>query len=168
MQYLTNTKKAKAVSYSFAARLKSSCHTLLGVNPQFDSYEYCKDTILSEFMYMSPRQFYIKYSEECIKPILGKEFFGSCFVNWVENTIFDDSTVIVSDCGFKEEILPIINKFGAKAVTIIQLEKPGCDFRNDSRGYISNPNVKTYHIHNNDSLAEFYTKLEEVVKEILA
>lgn len=157
--------KYKARHYSFANVLKSGCHAFLGLSNNPNTYESCKDTPLPEFMGYTPRQFYIKFSEECIKPVFGKDFFGRCFVNWIDNNVFDDKTIIISDCGFNSEVLPLLNRFGAHNISIIQLERGGFDFRNDSREYVSPPNVKIHRIVNNGSHEEFYERIDECLKK---
>lgn len=162
-------KKITSFKYSFAQRLKESSHSLLGLYVAYDAFEHCKDTPQSRFMGLSPRQFYIKYSEQCIKPAFGKDFFGKCFVNFLENNILDtsDLTVIVSDCGFEEEVYPIVDAYGKDNVVVIQLERCGHDYSNDSRSYISYPGSKCFRVSNNESIEKFYEKIERIVDEVL-
>jgi len=82
---------------------------------------------------MSKRQAIIHVSENVIKPNFGNDAFGQMFVNNLPN----EGVVFVSDGGFKEELLPVINHVGKENVLIIRLHRNGCDFSNDSRDYLT-------------------------------
>ncbi len=77
---------------------------------------------------------YIHYSENVIKPIHGKEWFGKMFVKAAHEAF--RRTVIVPDSGFREEAERVIREFGADHVTLIRLHREGIDFTGDSRSYI--------------------------------
>jgi hypothetical protein len=129
----------------------------------------------------SRRDAMIYVSEQFIKPKYGKDYFGK----QLSKRMTEDGLFCVSDGGFQEELSPIINKFGAESITIIQLTREGCDFSSDSRRYFNGnlvqefilgketPIVKshllpdqfpirTYRVHNNDSIESFYRTLQAI------
>ncbi len=129
----------------------------------------------------SRRDAMIYVSEKYIKPKYGKDYFGKQLSKYI--TI--DGLFCVSDGGFQEELSPIINKFGAESITIIQLTREGCDFSSDSRRYFNGnliqefilgketpiskshllPDqfpIRTYRVHNNDSIESFRNTLQNI------
>jgi hypothetical protein len=129
----------------------------------------------------SRRSALIHVSENVIKPKYGKDFFG---VKSVEEMDFD-GRYCFSDGGFQEEVVPIINKFGADRIAIIQLTREGYNFSSDSRRYFNGNivheyvlghetkiyqtdvlkdkiDVRTYRVHNNMSLHEFCMTLDKI------
>ena len=119
--------------------------------------------------------------EKFIKPKYGEDYFGKRLSDQMTNT----GLFCVSDGGFQEELTPIINKFGAGSITLVQLTREGCDFSSDSRRYFDGilveefilgketPLVKchllptkfpirTYRVHNNDSIESFHRTLQTI------
>ena len=80
----------------------------------------------------SPREFMIWISETVIKPTFGKSYFGERLAVDVEN--MDVPTVICSDGGFSDEIIPLITR--GHEVIICRLHRNGFTFEGDSRNYI--------------------------------
>jgi hypothetical protein len=130
---------------------------------------------------LSRRDAMIYVSEQYIKVKYGKDYFGK----QLSKQITSEGLFCVSDGGFQEELSPIINKFGAESITIIQLTREGCDFSSDSRRYFNGnlvqefmlgketPIVKchflpdqfpirTYRVHNNDSIESFHRTLQAI------
>lgn len=129
----------------------------------------------------SRRDAMIYTSEKYIKPKYGKDYFGLQLAKHITET----GLFCISDGGFQEELSPIINKFGAESIIIIQLTREGCDFSSDSRRYLNGkiaeefvlgketPIVKhhllpdqfpicTYRVHNNGSIKEFHEVLHMI------
>jgi len=101
---------------------------------------------------MSPREAMIWLSEEVMKQHFGDDFFGrSLFHRIMHENI---PRAVVSDSGFKSEAEVLREYFGPKALRLVRLHRPGCDFRNDSRGYISLDDVHALDIQNTGSVAE--------------
>lgn len=130
---------------------------------------------------MSRREAMIFVSEGIIKPMYGSSYFG----DQVASKIKYSKDYVISDGGFLDELMPIINKIGCENILIIQLVRDNCTFSNDSRryfngrideefvinfksefesGFVVGPKlpIKTFRIHNNGSLEEFYDVLLEV------
>lgn len=93
---------------------------------------------------LSPRHFLIKISEEWTKPLFGGSHFGKIAARNAART--DSDVVVFSDGGFDDEILPLIDKFGADNVIVVRLHREGFTFEGDSRDYIQVP-AQTFDLH---------------------
>lgn len=95
---------------------------------------------------VSPRDWMIHCSENIMKPTFGNDVFGKAFAAKLQK--LKDETpadvqlvVVVSDGGFLEESIPVVNVVGPDnyfLVRIHRLKKDGseCNFDGDSRRYI--------------------------------
>lgn len=89
------------------------------------------------------REFLIHISEDIMKPIFGQDVFGRAARKLVRES--DSPVCFFSDGGFQEEIEEL-RKEGT--VLVFQLEREGCEWGGDSRGYIQGD--WTYRIHNGE------------------
>lgn len=131
--------------------------------------------------HMSRREAMIYVSEKVIKPRKGLDYFGK----QVANEIKDGVDYAISDGGFIDELVPVINKVGSENFILVQLTRDGCDYSSDSRRYFDGNvvfeyinqkttpiqskyvlpekfDVKTYRIHNNGTIEEFYNVLDKI------
>lgn len=99
-----------------------------------DAFDNCKDTPQTMLAGMSWRKAYIFYSENVIKPLHGKEWFGEQFCRTANLSCAD--LVVVPDSGFVQEAERTVREFGAANVRLVRLYKDGCTFVGDSRDYI--------------------------------
>lgn len=134
---------------------------------------------------MSRREAMIFVSEEIIKPREGKDFFGRCVAEEIE----DEKHYALADGGFFEEITPIIERVGAENIVVVQLTREGHDYSSDSRKYFNGRlvkeysingttdidnqyvlpeelNIRTYRIHNNGSIRNFHDVLTQIHNEL--
>ena len=114
-----------------------------------------KDLACSEFFGKTPREVQIALSEEYLKPLHGKTIFGKLLsrrLNMVLGGMLD--CVVISDSGFLEEALEVINTFGAENIQLWRIHREGCDFSKDSRNYIQlkEHGVEEYLVPNHGSL----------------
>lgn len=164
----------------FASPLKKAAHALFGMEYHAeDAFEGEKETKTPQFAGYSPREVYIAISEQLAKPLWGKDFFGKMFVNHLQRyrrlyrELADfrhrNLVVICSDCGFLEEILPAIKAFGAQNCILIKVTRDGCDFKNDSRGYVSgnDAGIAEETIANNSTMHQLGTRLVKTLKKYL-
>lgn len=124
----------------FAAPLKHAAHNLLGIPFSTEHYEKenghdWKNKPTHLFFDHTPRSVYISLSEEYAKKQFGSDIFGRVAVRHI-NTVKQKNTFIFSDSGFAEEVIPVISAVGISNVLLIELERPGKTFAEDSRGYI--------------------------------
>lgn len=104
----------------------------------------------------SPRQALIYISEEIMKPNFGQDYLSKSLVANLNHKKVN----LVPDCGFPIELDSVVDKVGADNVILVRIHRPGCDFSNDSRMYVSNDKVLTYEINNNGSLESFLDGIE--------
>jgi hypothetical protein len=83
---------------------------------------------------MSWRQAYIHYSENVIKPLHGKEWFGRMLIQAADYDC--TGLIVVPDSGFREEAEEIVRSVGDENVLLVRLHRPGHGFEGDSRGYV--------------------------------
>lgn len=121
---------------------------------------------------LSPRDMLIDTSENIIKPNFDKKYFGHALVQYCDQQYYesykeDKLVVFVSDCGFTDEILAVINDAQLKPddVVLIKLVREGCSFANDSRSYVDLPEGynNVYTVDNNGTIDEFNDNLMYIV-----
>lgn len=135
--------------------------------------------------HMSCREAMIYVSEKVIKPKRGLDYFGK----QVADEIDLSKNYAISDGGFVDELIPVINKVGKDNFILVQLTRDGCDYSSDSRRYFDGNvvstytnkfetpiekkyvlphkfNVKTHRIHNNGTLEQFQSVLKEIYEGV--
>jgi len=156
------TKMAKA--------LKERTHSLYGLfvagtwEPlAHDFFEDCKDQPHHLFMGIKPRDAYIAVSERLMKPLHGAEVWGNLLVDDIKLHGMDADLVVVTDSGFASEARPVIEHFGAHNVSLIHVIRSGCHFNNDSRSYISLPEIEMSPVPNEGTLIQLAETLTSAV-----
>jgi len=110
---------------------------------------------------VSPRQWLIHCSENIVKPLLGKDFFGKSLANSIELDL-----VVVSDGGFAEELVPVLT--AGHDVYVLRIVRDGYTFEGDSRNYFeTSPLYKTILIENNGTLDQYQNKIYSVIDGIV-
>jgi hypothetical protein len=94
-----------------------------------------KDKPMDELMGFSWRQALIWMSEQCMKPKFGKDIFGALMAQRLSGPTSCELTVI-TDCGFTDEVLPVIDEMGPANCHIIRLHREDCTFDGDSRSHL--------------------------------
>ena len=137
--------------------------------------------------HMSCREAMIYVSEEVVKPKRGLDYFGQLVANEIDLT----KDYAISDGGFVDELIPVVEKVGSKNFVLVQLTRDGEDYSSDSRRYFQGSrieheyvlgnkyteidnkyvlpqvfDVNMYRIHNNGSLQDFNNTLEKIYKSI--
>lgn len=134
---------------------------------------------------LSRRQAMIHVSENVIKPVHGKDYFGQRVAEEIQEGV----NYAIADGGFIEELEPVIEKVGTENVVIVQLTREGHDYSTDSRRYFNGNlikeftigfetpvdkayvlkeelNLKTYRVHNNGSVRNFHNILTDIYNEL--
>lgn len=96
-------------------------------------YEEDKDSPMDIFNGQTYRQVQISFSEDWLKPQFGDDILGHIMQRQLKQQTVEYA---ILDCGFREEIIPVIDAYARSNVLIIQLEREGCSFDGDSRSYI--------------------------------
>lgn len=120
----------------FASPLKIACHEILGLDVNEDAYENAKNIESPDFFGKTPREFYIQMSETFMKPKFGTDVFGYVWLRRNRHFLDAMNLIIVSDCGFEGELLPILKHVDESDCCIIRLHRQDCDYSKDSRGYV--------------------------------
>lgn len=154
-----------AARLKFADPLKNNAHAMVGLlGVAADHFEGRKDERMAIFGGLSPRQFYIRVSEEFIKPIFGAEHYGKLAVPRVAEQLDMGRDVVVTDCGFVPEVMPLVDAFlDHLDVQLWHVRRPGKTFSGDSRSYISVGGVESKSVWNDHDVPH----LLETVKELL-
>lgn len=122
-----------------------------------------KETIFDILDGKTPRQTLIEVSEKVIKPFYGKDFFGKNLARKLTNS----GTYLISDGGFPDELLPVINEIGSENVFVVRIRGRG-SFEGDSRDYFTDEflnscNVRYWDVDNTGTLDEFYNLIEQEI-----
>lgn len=154
----------------FSKPLKEAVHTALqifderGYIAAYDYFEAVKDQQMPEFLNMTPREAYIWFSEEVMKPRFGQDIYGRL---WNRNFAAEhnSNTIwLIPDNGFRSEIESIASIAGAENLLRLRIVRRGFSFVNDSRSYYPNPeNIKVADIVNNGDVVD----LRKILMEML-
>ena len=112
---------------------------------------------------LSLREAMIFVSEMVAKPIFGKDYFGKCRAESLQDGVvyIDDSTAFV------DELNHAIMKLGMDNILLIRIYGRGT-FEGDSRNYIPDGVIRnTVDIQNDGTLEEFLERGDKVVAEFL-
>ena len=156
----------KAKRFAFADSLKRDTHQHFGldrVDPH--QFENVKDEPNSLFRLngdaISPRQAYIFYSEEIIKPQYGLEYFGKRLMGEMAQEP-EDTVFVITDSGFLPEAEPIIEHYGINNCLLVHINRYNCHFTNDSRSFWEKDGLELVNLDNNgESLCDLKTTVEE-------
>lgn len=172
------------LSCSFKRPLQDIAAAVIGMNPIdfMDRYEDIKDKPLQNGLNMTVRQLMIKISEDWIKPIAGKRYFGDQALKTILSHGIQQrglvnpyqlkmpgATAVFTDGGFGDEVLPFIEHLGYENVHIVRIHRKGFDFTEDSRKYlcdIEDPRLagcQFYDITNDESELGLLEKFMDVV-----
>jgi hypothetical protein len=140
---------------AFADPLKVAVHYSFDVpNKEATAYEKVKDKPHEDFFGNIPRQAYINHSEKYMKPLYGRDVWAKICARKIreEFTLKRTECFVVSDLGFIEEAKLFVDSFGASNVAIFRVFRNGYTFssNNDSRGYITDPDIQDYLIQNDN------------------
>lgn len=109
----------------------------------------------------TPRQELIYDSEEHFKPRYGADIFGRILAN-ASRTI-SNKLILVSDCGFAEEVERIVAEGGRHNCRVVRLHRKGCDFTGDSRSYLPRGLAQDYDITNDGTIHELTMAVLRVI-----
>lgn len=126
-----------------------------------------KDLTSPRFLGKTCREVQIGVSEVFMKPFHGdRAVFGHLLVRRVLR--HRSGLFLISDGGFEEEIQPLIDTFGADNILVIRIQREGCSYLGDSRGYIEPQGVTSIDMPNTGSLDEFETRIRNACRPVLS
>ena len=143
IDYVNKNSRMRGNLVKFASPLKKAVHALFALDVPEDYFEGIKDEPHPLLHGRKPRDVYIDISEQFVKPILSQDHFTKTFITACDDILdrhhekYQKDTIIVcSDLGFQMEIDAVIAHFGKENVFLLQIQRPGYTFQNDSRNYV--------------------------------
>lgn len=112
---------------------------------------------------LSQREFLIKISEEWVKPIFGRDFYGIHAGQAASNVTVYGNNAVFSDGGFQEEFDAIKSIVGKENILLVRLYREGTNWDGDSRGYLNNPDWEV-DIENNGSVEEVVEYIKNEIR----
>lgn len=155
----------------FARPIKDAVRALYCHNDQklFDTCDAPenKNERVPAFHGVSCREAQIALSEQMMKPLHGSQIFGRILAQYIAYA--DAEYFFVSDSGFRDEALALIEVFKPENVTLIQIERDGFTFEGDSRSYIDLTDVleSRFKLSNNTTKDTFLHMGLHLVNEVL-
>ena len=135
---------SNVIHFKFAYPLKRIAHSIIGMpDIPINMFEHDKDRPSCYFPLKdldnryTPREFYIKISEEMLKPMFGQDYFGKMLIKDIQKSAEENSIFVISDSGFWEEAKPVVAHFGEKTCLQVRILRENGDFSKDSRAYWS-------------------------------
>lgn len=125
-----------------------------------EHYNDCKDETNSDFFGATPREAYISMSEDYCKKLFGEDIFGVAMVRRISRLEKTPDIVVITDCGFDDEVEVLKSAYECR---IVQIMREGCDFDNDSRGYLLE---QDYEIHNNTTPGRLRVEVARILAEL--
>lgn len=126
---------------SLSLPLRETAYAMTGwVGPlDGENYEQFKLTQFPAFNFADGRHIMIDVSERFLKPVYGIEIMANLLIQRKTGEDFSDGVILIRDCGFQIEVNPLINWVGEKNFCLVQVHRPGLDFSNDSREWVTHP-----------------------------
>lgn len=121
-----HTEYSSTIREKFATPLKKMMEAVYG-----EWSEDLKDQPV--YFGYTGRQILIKFCEEFLKPLHGRDIIGRLTMTRLEKYP-EDSVILFSDLGFIEEAQGILSKYDTY---LIRIHRAGFDFSNDSRSYLT-------------------------------
>lgn len=131
-------------------------------------YEPIKEGALEFLFGKSYRNWQQDFSEKFMKPLYGDDIFAKLFVIRAEAYARDPDTILIPDAGFSIEATTVRALMPRARILLLRIHRPGCDFSNDTREYITVPGANTVlDIQNDRSKEEFEAAVLHVTREWL-
>ena len=144
--------------------MRKTVYAMLGREYDLEHYERTKDVPLEEFGGRSIREAMIALSEHHVKPTYGSGYWGRALLNTLPS---EARVVIITDMGFDAEVGVFEDRFTPERCLWPQITRPGCDFSNDSRGYVGSPAQRTTLVNEGTDLKDVETCAARVYGRML-
>lgn len=120
---------------SLSMPLRHIAYAMTGWGGEVDgpNYEKFKEQYFDEFL-KGGRHVMIDVSERFLKPVYGEQIMAKMLLR---RHIGFDAVVLVRDMGFQCEVNPLRQWTGGRNLYLVNVERPGCDFTNDSREWVN-------------------------------
>ena len=166
---LTECPDLTVEHWKFAQPLRDMLFALLeGDEGQYDNI---KSSVIRPYN-VTGRQIMIDMSEYFMKPCYGKDIFGQIAQGRLAEYIQNNDQlgnehpdiIVFSDCGFRDELLPVIKLIGEENCFLIRLHRDGHTYEGDSRSYVEIGNIQSVDIRNTGTVA-FDEKIIKAVQD---
>lgn len=107
------------------------------------------------------RQLMIDASEKFLKPTYGEDVMARLFLSSHTGPyLVKEKVLLIRDSGFQVEVDPLIQAVGGDNLAIINVQREGKDFSNDSREWVFHPDPerRQYVVQNNGTLDDLRTE----------
>lgn len=133
-----------------------------------------KDEPWDKLFGISQRQAVIELAEKHLKRLHGPDVFSDIMLNMVDkirsNIHEKDDVLFLMDTGFDEEFQAFVNRVGKENCLYVKVDRPGCNFDNDSRSYISQQylsGVRFVELMNDSTEQEWFNRISESILPII-
>lgn len=155
-----------ATLLKFSKPLKDGCRALYDISDdELREFEQDKETPRDKLLGQSWRQAQISMSEDYMKPVFGSDVFGRLLFRRFRE--MPTGLGVISDSGFEEEAVPLLQAYGPENCLIVQLQRDGCTFVGDSRSYWELPDVTRVEVNNMFDLEMFEQQIVRIVSKWL-
>ncbi len=114
---------------------------------------------------LSPRETLNHVSENVCKKQYGRDCFARALAD--EINLDQDRLILVSDCGFREELEPMTRAVGRDRVVVVHIHRDNCTFEGDSRNWVTTGGLcREFRVDNNGTLEAFHASLDAVMTGI--
>ncbi len=169
--YIINNVVTPIVKYKMTTPLDKIFREIF---PQLSDEEFYmyretkKDIPQDIFGGKSLRQIYIELSENVIKPLFGKDYFGK-YAGHILNKNHIDT--VITDCGFNYEIEALLSSIDKDAWDIhtFTILRPGYDYSGDSREPINFKKLNVHshnNVYNTSTLEAYLHTIQGLLKDI--
>ncbi len=96
--------------------------------------ESIKDLPQESLSFQTPREILIKVGTKAVRNFVSQTAWVDALADEIEND--NENVVVISDCGYQNEVDVMVDRFGANNVLLIQIYRDGLTFEGDSRSYV--------------------------------
>ena len=116
----------------------------------------------------SLRDFYIKFSEHFLKPLLGPDIFGRLAGHRMRYLLGLGNNVVISDCGFRDEVKAIADGIPESTDLYgIMVDRDGTEWDSREPVDFESLGIDSITIDNNDSLRQLEQVVLNVAQELI-
>lgn len=151
-----------AAGFNFAAELRERTALALRLDPgRVAEFEEHKDRPQTALNGQTWRRVLQRFSEDFAKQVYGEQVFG----HWALRRILDFPRklrfAVFGDSGFASEAQPVVDFFGIENCLRVHIQRPGCDYSNDTRSDWSIFGMPRADIGNTGSTEDLFRTLEQ-------
>lgn len=142
-------------AFSVARPIRLAGFELLGIPYTDEAYASIKDLPFEVFSGDTFRKWIIRFSETFMKPAYGEAVFGDLArlrIKGLTDSCKIPAVIFVTDVGFCEEQLRLIDLVGKDNYILIHMYRDGCDWSKDSRNYVY-LDVEKHRVDNNSTVS---------------